>query len=162
MARRSRQVPQVAPEYASFSRSDKTKHITEAAVQYWIAKGYSCHIELGLVKRGSLRADVFCLNTKSDIVITEVKSCWQDFKTDSKWQNYLPYCMRMYFAVDELLYASHGEKIIAQIKELGCGLMVINNMGTCRVVSNARRTQMENKILAKMLIKCAWRGGRFK
>lgn len=148
-------------DFLSLSRPDKTAFITEAVVQYWIGKRYSCHIELGLKKRGHLRADVFCLNTKSDTVITEVKSCWQDFKTDKKWQNYKPFCMRMYFAIDETLFATHGTKILEAIEGHSCGLIVIDALGNAAVRSNARRTKMKNEVLARMLIKCAWRGGRF-
>lgn len=154
----------VAPshvEFTSLSRPDRTAFITEAVVRYWISKRYSCHIELGLKKRGHLRADVFCLNTKSDIVITEVKSCWQDFKTDKKWQNYMPFCMRMYFAIDETLFATHGTKILEAIEGHRCGLIVIGATGSAAVKSNARRKTMKNETLARLLIRCAWRGGRF-
>ena len=154
----------VAPsrvEFTSLSRPDRTAFITEAVVRYWISKRYSCHIELGLVKRGNLRADVFCLNTKSDIVITEVKSCWQDFKTDKKWFKYRPFCMRMYFAIDEALFASHGTKILEAIEGFYCGLIVIDATGNAAVRLKTSRMKMKNEVLARMLIKCAWRGGRF-
>lgn len=46
------------------------------------------------------RADVMAVGPKGEIVIVEVKSCQQDFKTDQKWPEYAPYCDRFYFAVD--------------------------------------------------------------
>jgi hypothetical protein len=46
------------------------------------------------------RADVMAVGPKGEIVIVEVKSCLQDFRTDQKWPEYAPYCDRFYFAVD--------------------------------------------------------------
>lgn len=46
------------------------------------------------------RADVMAVGPKGEIVIVEVKSCLQDFRTDQKWPDYAPYCDRFYFAVD--------------------------------------------------------------
>ena len=46
------------------------------------------------------RADVMAMGPKGEVVIVEVKSCLQDFRTDQKWPEYAPYCDRFYFAVD--------------------------------------------------------------
>ena len=46
------------------------------------------------------RADVMAVGAKGELVIVEVKSCLQDFRTDHKWPEYAPYCDRFYFAVD--------------------------------------------------------------
>ncbi len=46
------------------------------------------------------RADVMAVGPKGEIVIVEVKSCLQDFRTDQKWPEYAPYGDRFYFAVD--------------------------------------------------------------
>jgi hypothetical protein len=67
----------------------------------------------------------------------------------------------MYFVVDETLFESRGDEIIARIKKRGCGLIVVNKFGSAFVKSNAKRKTMKNEIVAKMLIKAAWRGGRF-
>lgn len=161
MAYNRRKAERQTVVFKSMSRPDKTAYLTEAVQQYWNGKRYSCHVELGLIKHGNLRADVFCLNTKCDMIITEVKSCWVDFNTDKKWHKYLPFCMRMYFVVDETLFESRGDEIIARIKKRGCGLIVVNKFGSAFVKSNAKRKTMKNEIVAKMLIKAAWRGGRF-
>ncbi|MEG0374010.1 MAG: MmcB family DNA repair protein [Raoultibacter sp.] len=161
MAYNRRKAERQTVVFKSMSRPDKTAYLTEAVQQYWNGKRYSCHVELGLIKHGNLRADVFCLNTKCDMIITEVKSCWADFNTDKKWHKYLPFCMRMYFVVDETLFESRGDEIIARIKKRGCGLIVVNKFGSAFVKSNAKRKTMKNEIVAKMLIKAAWRGGRF-
>lgn len=46
------------------------------------------------------RADIMAVGPKGEIVIVEVKSCLQDFRTDQKWPEYAPYCDRFYFAID--------------------------------------------------------------
>jgi hypothetical protein len=59
------------------------------------------------------RADVIGLDRDGRFVIVEVKSCPADFLSDGKWEDYLDYCDRYYFAVapdfpQELLPAEHG------------------------------------------------------
>ena len=45
------------------------------------------------------RADLVALDRTGAIVLVEVKSCRADFVADRKWQEYLAYCDRFYFAV---------------------------------------------------------------
>jgi hypothetical protein len=47
------------------------------------------------------RVDVMGLSTTGEFAIVEVKSSLEDFRSDRKWQEYLPYCDRFFFAVDE-------------------------------------------------------------
>ena len=47
------------------------------------------------------RADIVGLGPAGDIFLIEVKSCLADYRSDSKWQEYLPYCDRYAFAVSE-------------------------------------------------------------
>ena len=61
------------------------------------ALGHSVVCELGLAN--GRRADVVALSPGGDIWIVEIKSCLIDFQTDGKWQDYLEYCDRLYFAV---------------------------------------------------------------
>jgi hypothetical protein len=44
------------------------------------------------------RADILSLNAKGEIWIVEVKSCAADFRSDRKWQDYLAWCDRFFFA----------------------------------------------------------------
>lgn len=46
------------------------------------------------------RADVMALGPRGDVLIVEVKSCLQDFRTDRKWPEYAPWCDSFLFAVD--------------------------------------------------------------
>ncbi len=39
------------------------------------------------------------LSGTGDVVIVEIKSCLLDYQSDAKWQDYLPFCDRLYFAV---------------------------------------------------------------
>ena len=48
-----------------------------------------------------LRVDVMALGPKSEIWIIECKSSREDFTADQKWQGYLEWCDRYFWAVDE-------------------------------------------------------------
>ena len=47
-----------------------------------------------------LRVDVMALGPKGELWVIECKSCRADFQGDRKWQGYLPYCDRFFWAVD--------------------------------------------------------------
>jgi hypothetical protein len=44
------------------------------------------------------RADILSLGAKGEVWIVEVKSGVQDFRADCKWQDYLAWCDRFFFA----------------------------------------------------------------
>lgn len=48
-----------------------------------------------------LRVDLIGLGPKGEVWIVECKSCRADFMTDRKWQGYLEWCDRYFWAVDE-------------------------------------------------------------
>ena len=56
-------------------------------------------IEEFVPSRG-LRVDVMGLGPKGEIWVIECKSSRADFQTDSKWQGYLEWCDRYFWAVD--------------------------------------------------------------
>lgn len=58
-----------------------------------------CTVE-ELVPAPGLRVDVMALGQKGEIWVVECKSSRQDFLSDRKWQDYLPYCDRFFWAVD--------------------------------------------------------------
>ena len=60
--------------------------------------GFAC-VEEFVPKRG-LRVDVMALGAKNEIWVVECKSCRADFQSDSKWQGYLEWCDRFFWAVD--------------------------------------------------------------
>ena len=53
-----------------------------------------------LVPTSGLRVDVMALGPKSEIWVVECKSSRTDFLTDQKWQGYLEWCDRFFWAVD--------------------------------------------------------------
>lgn len=56
-------------------------------------------IEEFVPERG-LRVDVISLGPKGEVWVVECKSSRADFQSDSKWQGYLPWCDRFFWAVD--------------------------------------------------------------
>ncbi|MFQ3183576.1 MAG: hypothetical protein ACI9RO_000777 [Alteromonas macleodii] len=53
-----------------------------------------------LVPTRGLRVDVMALGPKGEIWIVECKSSRADFQSDHKWQGYLEWCDRFFWAVD--------------------------------------------------------------
>ncbi|MCF6445151.1 MmcB family DNA repair protein [Nereida sp. MMG025] len=54
-----------------------------------------------LVPTRGLRVDVMALGPKGEIWIIECKSSRADFQGDAKWQGYLEWCDRYFWAVDD-------------------------------------------------------------
>ena len=48
-----------------------------------------------------LRVDVMALGPKDEVWVIECKSSRADYTSDSKWQGYLEWCDRFFWAVDE-------------------------------------------------------------
>ncbi|WP_031322264.1 MmcB family DNA repair protein [Ponticoccus alexandrii] len=57
-------------------------------------------IEEFVPERG-LRVDVMALGPRGELWVVECKSSRADFLCDAKWQGYLPYCDRFFWAVDQ-------------------------------------------------------------
>ena len=53
-----------------------------------------------LVPTPGLRVDVMALGPKGEIWVVECKSSRADFQSDGKWEGYLPFCDRYFWAVD--------------------------------------------------------------
>ena len=72
-----------------------------------LARGVSRHL-LGhdfvtleeVVPTPGLRVDVMALGPKGEIWVIECKSGRADFRTDRKWQGYLDWCDRFFWAMD--------------------------------------------------------------
>ncbi|RFD20985.1 DNA repair protein MmcB-related protein [Komagataeibacter melaceti] len=47
------------------------------------------------------RADIMALTADGSFICIEIKSGLPDFRADHKWQDYLPWCDQMYFAVSQ-------------------------------------------------------------
>ena len=111
--------------------------------------GYAALREVSL--SNGRRADLVGLNKAGHVVIIEVKSGAADFRADTKWQEYLPFCDEFYFAVDanfpvEILTASSCLPTITGIIVAdGFGGEVIREAST-RKLNAARRKSVHLKV----------------
>ncbi|OUR80490.1 hypothetical protein A9Q83_00730 [Alphaproteobacteria bacterium 46_93_T64] len=80
-------------------RSDLGIRLARGVQVLFEAMGYASMTEVQL--RSRRRVDVMGINDKGHIIIAEVKSGPADFRSDTKWQEYLDYCDGFYFAVGE-------------------------------------------------------------
>ena len=97
-----------------------------------------------LVPTPGLRVDVMALGPKGEIWIIECKSSRADFKADQKWQGYLDWCDRFFWAV--------GGDFPVELLPEGQGLMLadaydaeIVRMGPETPLVAARRKVMVQK-----------------
>ena len=110
--------------------------------RHLVSHGFVCVEEL--VPARGLRVDVMALGPKGDIWIVECKSSRADFTSDAKWQGYLEWADRFFWAVDadfptELLPDDSG-LIIADAYEAE-----IIRMGPETRLAPARRKVMTHK-----------------
>ena len=79
------------------SRPEITAEVTEDVCRLLYHHQMACLTELRL--GNGRRLDVLALGPKGELWAVEVKSSVEDFRVDQKWQSYLDYCDRFYFAV---------------------------------------------------------------
>ena len=79
------------------SRPETTAAVTRGAARFLTALGYAPLTEVCLPN--GRRADIMAVGRKGEILIVEVKSSLEDFRTDQKWADYRPYCDAFAFAV---------------------------------------------------------------
>ncbi len=116
-----------------------------------LARGVSRHlrghgfvsVEEFVPSRG-LRVDVLGLGPKGEIWVVECKSSRADFQTDQKWQGYLDWCDRYFWAVDS--------EFPTELLPQGSGLIIadaydaeIIRMGPEDKLAPARRKVMMQK-----------------
>ncbi|WP_020398376.1 MmcB family DNA repair protein [Kordiimonas gwangyangensis] len=75
-----------------------TEQVTRGAMRFLLELGYAPMTEVSLTN--GRRADIVALDRAGRTIIVEVKSSLADFRSDSKWQEYLSYCEEFFFAVD--------------------------------------------------------------
>src|SRR5579859_4613390 len=80
-----------------FSRPETTDAVTRGTARLFLALGYTPLA--GVTLPNGRRADIMALGPRGEIAIAEVKSSLEDYRTDRKWGEYLPYCDAFYFAV---------------------------------------------------------------
>ena len=72
--------------------------LARGVARHLVSHGFACVEEL--VPSRGLRVDVMGLGPKGEIWIVECKSSRSDFTSDSKWQGYLEWADRFFWAVD--------------------------------------------------------------
>lgn len=72
--------------------------LARGAARLLVSHGYTTVEEL--VPSRGLRVDIMALGPKGEIWIVECKSSRADFQSDQKWQGYLEWCDRFFWAVD--------------------------------------------------------------
>ena len=103
----------------TLSRPETTSSVTRGAGRLMTALGYAPLIEVTLPN--GRRADIMALGPRGEIAIAEVKSGLEDFRTDHKWGDYLPYCDSFYFAV--------APEFPREILPEGPGLIIADGFG---------------------------------
>ena len=73
--------------------------LARGVARHLASHGFAC-IEEFVPARG-LRVDVAALGPKGELWVVECKSSRADFASDGKWEGYLEWCDRYFWAVDE-------------------------------------------------------------
>ncbi|MBJ3762064.1 MmcB family DNA repair protein [Maribius pontilimi] len=73
--------------------------LARGVCRHLASHGFACVEEL--VPSPGLRVDVMALGPRDEIWVVECKSSRADFTSDGKWQGYLEWCDRYFWAVDE-------------------------------------------------------------
>jgi len=92
------QIDQLKSDAAVIIRPERTLNILRGTCRLLVDLGASPILEWTLAN--GRRADIAALDLNGDIVIVEIKSCREDFEADNKWQEYLEFADRFYFATD--------------------------------------------------------------
>lgn len=102
---------------------ETTGHETPLTPGQLIARGVCRHLAAHdlatlteFVPARGLRVDVIAIGPQGDIWIVECKSSRADYGADHKWQGYLDWCDRFYFAV--------GDDFPQEILPDGCGIIL--------------------------------------
>ena len=106
------------------TRPHVTSAVTRGAARLLIDLGFAPLLEVGLPN--GRRADLMALSPKGRIVICEVKSGLEDYRTDRKWGEYLPFCDAFFFAV--------APEFPQAILPEGPGLIVADGFGGAVVI----------------------------
>jgi hypothetical protein len=98
---------------------EPARSICRGAIRLLHGCGYAAVTEMPLPS--GRRADIAAIGAGGEIWIVEVKSCLNDFRTDTKWAEYRDHCDRLFFAVNEAFPA--------HVLPQDAGLMVVDAYG---------------------------------
>lgn len=144
------------------NRRELAEHITKSVTNHYVKKVFSVHKEFGVGRRGARRMDLLAVNMKGKFICVEVKTCRQDYTSDSKWHEYLPYCNQMYIAIPRKLFDSKFyPQMVLDVKPHKVGIIVVsdNPREGCLIVKSAGNRTIDDKVMMNHFVKMAWRGG---
>ncbi len=104
-----------------------------------------------------LRVDVMALGPRGELWIVECKSSRSDFTSDHKWQGYLDWCDRYFWAVDDVFPS--------ELLPDGTGLMIADGFGAdiVRMGDELRLAAARRKVLVQKFARHAalrWHAAR--
>ncbi|MEM7637083.1 MAG: MmcB family DNA repair protein [Pseudomonadota bacterium] len=114
---------------------------TAAAIQRGTGRmllnaGFASISELSLAN--GRRADLIAINARGEIWIVEIKSSPADYLSDHKWQDYMAYCDRFYFAIPPDMDANLIDETAGLMIADAWGAEIVREAGEARL-SGARR-----------------------
>ena len=136
-------------ETAAAAPDDRALAIARGVSRMLGQAGQTCLHEFTL--RNGRRADVMALAPDGAFTIVEIKSSVTDFRTDSKWPEYLDYCDYFYFAV--------GEDFPQELIPESCGLIVADAYGAV-VLRNSAEDRLNGSRRRMLLLRYAEVAGR--
>jgi Uncharacterized protein conserved in bacteria len=86
-----------SPDAATLAEIKIAQRLCRGVCRLFEDLGYAALTEFPLAN--GRRVDVIALDGAGGTAIIEIKSSVTDFRTDRKWQEYLEFCDRFYFAV---------------------------------------------------------------
>lgn len=145
---------------AENTRKSMTEYLSYVSTLWLASKGYSVHRELGLIRRGRLRADVYGFTTSLHTVLVEVKSCPADFNVDGKLHLYREFCDRMYVCVDSDTYKKVKTRLLELCDTHTMGILIVNpETGYIKVHKNCKYVKSDMKVKKPIIIRAAYRAG---
>jgi hypothetical protein len=110
--------------------------LARGVCRFLIDEGFAPAVEFAPTR--GLRCDVLALGPKGEIWAVECKSGLADFRADAKWQGYLNWCDRFFFAVngDFPDHVLPGDQGLIRADAWGAGIV---RMPEARPLAAARR-----------------------
>lgn len=141
-------------------RKQTAEALKEAVGWMFFHYRYAITYEMGIQLWGRRRADVIGNKVSGDLVMIEVKSSVADFRTDTKWTEYLPYTDRFYLAFtrETAKKIQDNEELMSRIPKR-VGILVLGTDGYMKTAKSARRVPVEDDVRISVLARLAWRAG---
>ena len=115
--------------------------LARGVCRHLAGQGFACLEEL--VPTRGLRVDVIALGPKGEIWIVECKSSRADFTSDNKWEGYLEWADRFFWAVD----AHFPTELLPE----DCGMIIADAYGgeIIRMGSEAKLAAARRKVMVQ-------------